>query len=148
MSRNGLRKLAGLVSSSLLSGERGGTLADVLIALAILGAFGSIALISMNSSVEVSTLVEAELDENGIARTQMEYTKLYPYAPGTTSYPTIDELAQDNPYAVTLPTGYDINVTAGTPTGISKTGIQLITVQILDNNDDLVLELEGYKTDR
>jgi len=88
-----------------------------------------------------------EVMAQGLARTQLEYVKRYPYNSEAVTYPyvyTYDETY--NPDPITLPEGYTISV------GVSATpddhaDIQKITVIISRGGED-ILTVGDYKVNR
>jgi len=133
--------------------QRGVTLLETLIALALLGIFGVAFLAAISTSSITMANVEKKVNIENLARAQMEYIKNYPYInyiygpPDTPpDYQTLDELDPTDPYAIAIPTGYSINVTAVAlhqPDG----GIQKVTTTILRDGENLLV-VEGYKVNR
>jgi len=138
----------------LATGEqKGASLLEILIALALLSIFGVVFLAAISTSAITMAGTEAKVDVDSLARAQMEYTKNCAYieyvygSPDTPpDYATLDELAQSNPYAIVIPTGYSINVTA-TALNNPDDGIQEIAVTVSKDGGDL-LTMEGYKINR
>lgn len=136
--------------------QRGVTLLETLIALALLGIFGVAFLAAISTSSITMANVEKKVTIENLARAQMEYIKNiescpyinYIYGPPDTppDYQTLDELDPTDPYAIAIPTGYSINVTAVAlhqPDG----GIQKVTTTILREGESLLV-VEGYKVNR
>lgn len=133
--------------------QRGVTLLETLIALALLGIFGVVFLAAISTSSITMANVEKKVTIENLARAQMEYIKSCPYInyiygpPDTPpDYQTLDELDPTDPYAIAIPTGYSINVTAVAlhqPDG----GIQKVTTTILREGESLLV-VEGYKVNR
>lgn len=130
--------------------QSGFILMDMIVALALLGIFGVVFL----SAISTSTITTANIDDkanvDNLARAQMEYTKnkiSSPYDPDPPiNYQTIDHLDPGDPYAITVPDGYSINVTAAALNDPDD-GIQEITVTIFrDGKNELVIK--GYKANR
>ena len=132
----------------LAAGEQKGvTLLETLVALALLGIFAVAFLSALSTSAITMAGTEKKVDIDSLARAQMEYTKncdyddVIPY-----DYTTLDELAPGAPYAIVIPTGYSINVTAAALNNPDD-GIQKITVTISKDGGDLLV-MEGYKGNR
>ena len=92
---------------------------------------------------------EKMVNIDNLARAQMEYTKNCSYIAdnGTPpDYVTLDELAPADPYAIIVPDGYSINVTASALNNPDD-GIQEITATISRDGENL-LTVTGYKVDR
>jgi len=133
--------------------QRGVTLLETLIALALLGIFGVAFLAAISTSSITMANVEKKVNIENLARAQMEYIKNCPYInyiygpPDIPpDYQTLDELDPTDPYAIAIPTGYSINVTAVAlhqPDG----GIQKVTTTILREGENLLV-VEGYKVNR
>src|ERR1035437_4962520 len=122
---------------------------DTVVALALLGIFGVVFLSAISTSTITMAGIEDKVNVNNLARAQMEYTKnsnSSPYHSAPYNYQTLDKLALDNPYAITVPTGYSINVTAATILNLNA-NIQQITVTIYRNQQS-ELVLSDYKVNR
>jgi len=135
-------------------GQKGVTLIETLVALALLGIFGVAFLSAISTSAITMASTQRNVDVEGLARAQMEYTKNCNYDPHDygppeipPDYTTLDELVPGNPYAIVIPTGYSINVTATALDLSSDTGIQKITVTVSKDGGALLV-MEGYKVNR
>jgi type II secretory pathway pseudopilin PulG len=115
--------------------EAGITLVESLVAIAILGG-GVLTLVLAMSGGALAVQENArQAAAQGLARTQLEYTKSYPYDPGATSYP-----------AVSAPEGYSITVGVSSVPG-ADADIQKITADV--SRDGVpVLTAEDYKVNR
>jgi prepilin-type N-terminal cleavage/methylation domain-containing protein len=118
-----------------LRSERGVTLVETLIAVAILGA----AVVVFLAGLSTGTLATAQADKlstaHELARSQMELTKAAAYSAAPHTYPT-----------VTPPTTYGVSAVAST---ISEgdADVELVTVQVTKDGV-AVYTLEGYKVNR
>ena len=116
-------------------GERGVALIEAAVAAALLGGGVLTMVLSMSGGVMAVQENDQEVTAQALARTQLEYTKEYPYDPDAETYPTVD-----------APEGYSIVVTvAAVPDTTS--GIQKITVDI-ERAENTILSIEDYKVDR
>jgi prepilin-type N-terminal cleavage/methylation domain-containing protein len=115
--------------------ERGVTLVETLIAVAVLG-IAIVVFVAGLSTGTVSTSHSERLSTaHELARSQMEHTKDATYNAAPYAYPT-----------VVPPAGYTVTSNAGAiPLG--DTSIQLITVEVSDAAG-VLFTLEGYKVDR
>ncbi len=93
--------------------QRGIGLAEVLVALAIIGSAITALIASMSTGASAVDLTDERVTARGLAESQLEYIKSYPFAPGTTSYPLVN-----------LPTGrgFTMTVQVGTPTSAALSG--------------------------
>ena len=129
--------------------QRGLGLVESLVAVAILG----VAVVALVIVLSAGTVAVGECNQQVVAqslgRTQLEYTKSYPYNSEATTYPyvhTYDETYNPNP--ITLPEGYGISVAVGSiPEADGNTDIQKITVTISRDGED-ILTIEDYKVNR
>jgi type II secretory pathway pseudopilin PulG len=116
-------------------GQMGLGLVETLVAVAILGT----SVVAFVAALSAGSIAVGDQDEEvvaqGLAQTQLEYTKSYPYDPEATTYPT-----------VATPEGYVISVdVASIPD--TDADIQKITVTISRESEDLIT-IEDYKVNR
>ncbi len=127
-----------------MKNEKGFTLIEVIVSLALLGVIG-VALLSALSTASLSIFTADErATAESLARSQMEYVKSQDYD-GTNDPPQYTLLSD-------IPNSYGIGVTAERmdPEGDGlgdDDGIQKITVTVSHLGEE-VMELEGYKVDR
>ena len=139
-----LRRVEGWVHD-----QRGFGLVETLVAVSILG----VAVVAMLIVLSAGTVAVGECNQEvvaqSLARTQLEYTKNYPYDLGADTYPyvyTYDETYNLSP--ITLPEGYAIAVEAESILEpVTDDNIQKITVTISRGGED-ILTIEGYKVNR
>ena len=130
--------------------QSGFILIDTVVALALLGIFGVAFLSVISTSTSTMASIEVKVNVDNLVRAQMEYTKNANNCPYDSvppyNYQTLDQLDPGNPYAITVPNGYSINVTAAALHNPDD-GIQEITVTIYrDGKNELVVK--GYKVNR
>ena len=129
--------------------QRGLGLGESLVAVAILG----VAVVSFVVALSTGSIAVGECNQEvvaqSLARTQLEYTKSYPYNSEATTYPyvyTYDETY--NPSPINLPEGYGISVAVGSILEpATDANIQKITVTISRGGED-ILTIEDYKVNR
>ncbi len=115
--------------------EKGLTLVESLVTVAIVGVVvGAFAVALSTGSLAVRES-DQEVTAQGLAQTQMEYTKGYPYDPDATTYPTVN--ATDN---------YSISV-AVAPVPETDNNIQKVTATI-SRDGQVLLTVEDYKVNR
>ena len=132
----------------LLRNEKGFTLVEVIIALAVLSIIGVAILGSLSGASKALFVADERVTAESLARSQMEYIKSanYTVAPWTYELPAISP-PWDASY--TLPNGYDdysANVTAE-PLHAMDDGVQKITVTIR-HHDKEIITLNNYKVCR
>ena len=124
-----------IIKLKVIQQERGVALVESLVAVAILGA----TVVTFVAALSTGSIAVRECDQEvtvqSLARTQLEYTKGYPYDPDATTYPTVN--ATDN---------YSISV------GVSSVpdtdaNIQKVTANI-SRDGQLILTVADYKVDR
>ena len=120
---------------SLLREERGMTLVEALMTIAIIGVVLVTFATGMSSGAIAVRENDQEVTVQSLARTQMEYIKGYPYDSGASTYPT-----------VSTPAGYSISV-AVTATPDADSNIQKVTANI-SRDGQLLLTVEDYKVNR
>ena len=137
----------------IFSEQKGITLLETLAALALLAIIGVAFLSAIATSSITMANAEEKVEIDNLARAQMEYTKSgnytdYIYGPPDIppDYTSLDELAPADPYAISIPTGYSINV-AAVALDSPDAGVQKITVTVSREGKDLLV-MEGYKVNR
>lgn len=115
--------------------ETGLTLLESLVAIAILGGAVLTLILTMSGGALAVQENDHRVTAQGLARTQIEYTKSYAYDPDATTYPVI---STPDSYGVT------VNVTA-VPDADSN--IQKITANVTLNGT-VILTTEDYKVNR
>ena len=129
------------LTSGLFPGpERGFSLIETLVALALLGVI-FVAYLSGLSVTFKATLVSDEQSTAGsLARSQMEWVKTATYVSSATNYAAA-AIPSGNDYI-----GYSANISAAS-LNTPDNGIQKITVTIV-HNGKTVINLDGYKVNR
>lgn len=110
-------------------GQRGIGLAEILVALAIIGTAITAGLSAFTAGSNSANITADKLDLEVVARTQLEHTKASPYfaGSGTDVYATIP-----------APAGFEITVSAtGAPGG--NDDIQKITITVTRNSKSYTL---------
>ena len=123
------------MKSISLRNQKGISLVETIVAVAILGT----AVIAFVVSLSVGSLATNELDKEtiaqGLAQTQMEYIKNYLYNPEATTYPVL-----------TPPATYSVTVNVSAVLG-ADTNIQKITVTV-SKDGVILLTISDYKVNR
>ncbi|UCH43224.1 MAG: prepilin-type N-terminal cleavage/methylation domain-containing protein [Dehalococcoidales bacterium] len=139
--------------TAIINGQKGFTLLETLTALALLAILGVVFYSSIATSSITMASAEEKVQIDNLARAQFEYTKKCEYveyiygSPDTPpDYTTLDELDPTDPYAITLPDGYSIDV-AAVALHVPDAGVQQITVNISRDGESLLV-IEGYKLNR
>ncbi len=115
--------------------ERGLALMESLIAVAVLGTTVLAFTVALATGALGINENAQEVVAQGLARSQLEYTKSYAYDPSATTYP-----------AVTTPPGYAISVAvASVPS--TNANIQKITANIT-RDGNLIMTIKDYKVNR
>ena len=116
----------------VFKGEKGITLLETIIALALMGIISAAFLSGLASTSTGRALAEERVSAKILAETQMEFLKKEAYS---------------NDYTLTDPPGYDGYATALTVESFYNENIQKLTVTVSHHGEE-VLTLEGYKVKR
>jgi Tfp pilus assembly protein PilV len=115
--------------------QRGLGLVETLVAVAILGT----SVVAFVVALSAGSIAIGEQDEEVVAqslvRTQLEYTKSYPYDSEATTYPAVD-----------LPEGYALSISVASVPG-TDADIQKITVTV-SRESESIITVEDYKVNR
>jgi type II secretory pathway pseudopilin PulG len=129
------RKLKQTSVQATAQGQMGLGLVETLVAVAILGT--SVA--AFISGLSAGSIAVREQDRiastQGMAQTQLEYTKSYAFVPGAVTYP-----------AVAAPPGYSISIGVSAVPG-ADANMQKITVTV-SREGATTVTVEGYKVNR
>jgi type II secretory pathway pseudopilin PulG len=130
--KNVLRRLGKILINR---GEKGMTLVESLVAIAMLGGGVLTLVLALSSGALALQENDQESIAQGLARTQLEYVKNYTYNPGATSYPI-----------VSAPEGYSIAVGV-TIVPDTNSNIQKITASVI-RDGVIIMTAEDYKVNR
>ncbi len=133
-----------------MKNEKGFTLIEVVIAIALLGIIASGFLMALSGATKALILADERTTAESLARSQMEDIKSIVYAEGVTSYTSpIPAEHADAGYSATNDV---VSLPDPNNPGSDLVGIQKITVKIYHYDDahvnPPVITLEGYKVDR
>jgi len=138
----------------LVSGQKGTTLIEVLIAIAILGMISVPFLTALSTSSRALIVADERTTAESLVRGEIEYVKSQDYCNATWSYnvtSTGSTLSPNSPYWLVashaLPDNckdYSLTVDASPIVGEGD-GIQNITVTVKRNTDKLVLTTSSYR---
>ncbi len=124
-----------LTKLKLRGDERGLTLVESLITVAVVGIVLAAFVVALSTGALAVRESDQEVTVQSLARTQMEYTKGYPYDSGATTYPTVN-----------APADYSISV-AVTTVPATDSNIQKVTANI-SRDGQVLLTVEDYKVNR
>lgn len=108
---------------------------ETLVAVAILGTSVVAFVISLSTGSLAVNELDQETAAQGLAQTQMEYTKDYAFIPGAASYPVLE-----------APDTYDVSVGVQAVPG-ADTNIQKITVTV-EKDSVSICTISDYKVNR
>lgn len=116
-------------------GERGFSLLESLVAIAILGGGALTLILAMSSGALAVNVNDEQSVAQSLARTQLEYIKSQDYDAGASAYPL-----------VSAPEGYSISVSVSAVPG-AVGNIQKITVNVA-RDEGTIMTTEDYKVNR
>ena len=133
----------------MIKNEKGISLIEVLIALAILGLVAAAFLSGLATASMSLFIADERATAESLARSQMEYVKSIDYVDEATSYPAAP-IPQEH-----IDAGYSATITA-LPLHDPDKGIQKITVVVKHDGKEIFtfirdgekITLEGYKVNR
>ena len=140
----------------MIKNERGFSLIEVIIALALLGIIAVAFLTALSTASKALFIADERTTAESLARSQMEYVKSQGYIDYSADpHGVYDEITpSDSNYSIDF-TAVPFDPITGVPytpdeEGIfnGDEGIQKITVTIEHPDGDEVITLEGYKVDR
>ena len=120
--------------------EKGFSLIEVIIALALLGIIAVAFMSGLATASKAIYIADERATAENLARSQMESVKSIDYVDEATSYPAAS-IPQEH-----IDAGYSATITA-LPLHNPDDGIQKITV-IVEHHDKEVITLVGYKVNR
>lgn len=117
------------------SGQRGSSLLEAAVALLLLGGAVLTMVMSLSGGALAVQKDDQDVTAQGLARTQMEYIKAYPFNASAETYPSVD-----------APDGYAVSVDVDS---VPDTGenIQKITATVT-HSGVAVCTLQDYKVNR
>ena len=131
------------------SNERGFSLIEELVALAIIAAAVMMLLAAFSPSSKGVALIRRRVTAQAIARSQMEAIKAAPYRsnPAVDPYPAVQSTSG---YSLTVDVGYWVSPTFTTEFPETDGGLQKIAISVyaLAVPQTPMCVLEGYKGDR
>ncbi len=124
-----------MIKQLISRGERGATLVESLMAIALLGGVVVTLVLTMSGGAMAVNQSDLQATAQELARTQLEYTKSYTYDPSAVTYPT-----------VSAPAGWSIAVGVSAVPGATNT-IQKITATV-SHAGTTILSVQDYKGER
>jgi len=118
--------------------EKGMTMIEALMALALLGLIAAAFLGSLGTAARATLIADEQTTAESLARSQLEHVKTLDYVDGDGAQYAAATVPPGEDYI-----GYSANITAEP----LHDHIQKITV-IVNHNNKEVVTLEGYKVDR
>ncbi|MFC1926914.1 hypothetical protein ACFLWV_04105 [Chloroflexota bacterium] len=123
------------------------SLVETLLVIGIMGTAGVAALMALSTGSLAMSAGDQGSTVQSLARSQLEYTKSYPYDLAAVSYPTLDTYHADyNPTPLTLPDCYSISIESSSVPDTDD-NIQKITVTVFKDSEILKV-VEGFKSNR
>lgn len=129
-----------VIFKKLRSGQRGVTLMESVIALAVLGLIAVAILSALATGAKASMIAKEQATAESLARSEVEYVKRSSYDPSATTYP-IDLSIVPTAEGWTIPDA----VVAAVPS--RDASIQMITVTV-SRHGEAILSITDYKANR
>jgi prepilin-type N-terminal cleavage/methylation domain-containing protein len=137
-----------VVKLAAFADERGDSLVEILIAVAIIAIVVTAFLAALSTGVFGVSVVHERVTAENLARAQLEYIKNYTYTVGATSYPIVEH---PEDYSITIGISYWYSPTGTFTTDPSDDhdccGMQWITVTVSYNGEPVFRALD-YKLNR
>ena len=127
------------VRSWLVAKERGVTLIETLVAMALLGTVGVAFLSGLGTANKTSIVANEQAIAESLVRSEIEYVKKYAYQYDASQYPVNPEL--------TIPQSWSVPPPVVEPVHATDDGIQKVTVTA-ERNGETMLSIVVYKVDR
>jgi len=141
-----------------MKGERGFSLAEVMIAIAVLGIVSVAFLSAMSTASRAVLIADEQASAESLARSEMEYVKSQNYSTAPWSYELPSGTSPTGQFPTwwdeddppTLPPDYDgyIVTVSAEPLHAIDDGLQRITVVISYMEKPEVVSLESYRSTR
>ena len=137
--------------------QKGVGLAEVLVALVLIGTAIAALISSMTTGASAVQLTDEHVTARHLAEAQLEYIKSYPYAPGTKSYPLVDiPIRHSLAMTVNVATASVVTLSGpddtflGTTLPGTQASIQEVTVTVTQPyaNDRVLITLTTLKGNR
>jgi len=122
-----------------MNSEKGSSLIETIIALALLGIIVVAFLSGLGTATKAVVINSEQATAESLVRSEIEYVKKYPYQYDTSEYPVAP--------ALTIPEGWNVPPPVVESVHANDDGIQKITVTA-ERNGEAVLSLVTYKVDR
>jgi prepilin-type N-terminal cleavage/methylation domain-containing protein len=139
------------VKSTVLAGERGESLVEVLVAVAVIAVVLGGFIAALSTGVFSVAVVRERVTAENLARAQLECIQSHPYIRGAApiSYTTACAATQPSTYPVDLSISYYSPTSTPPFTSIPEfdSGLQWITVTIYHKGEP-VFRIEDYKAER
>jgi prepilin-type N-terminal cleavage/methylation domain-containing protein len=142
----------------MMKGEKGFSLAEVMIAIALLGIVSVAFLSAMSTASRAVFIADEQASAESLARSEMEYVKSQNYSTAPWSYELPSGTSPTGQFPTwwdegdppTFPPGYDgyIVTVSVEPLHATDDGLQKITVVVSHMEKPEVVSLESYRSTR
>jgi prepilin-type N-terminal cleavage/methylation domain-containing protein len=140
----------------MMKSEKGFSLAEVMVAVALLGVVSVSFLSAIGTAYRAVFIADEQASAENLARSEMEYVKSQEYSVAPWSYeiqvgesPSGEFPGWWEEHPSTLPAGYESYVVSVTAEALhdNDDGVQKIVV-VVEREDDQLVILEGYRSVR
>jgi type II secretory pathway pseudopilin PulG len=138
-----------VVKSAVFADERGTSLAEILVSVAIVAIVFTVFLSALSTGISGVSVARERVTAQNLARAQLECIQDHPYIPGAIpiSYTTVCTVTALSSYPMDVSISYWVSPTFASDPLLGDDGMQWITVTVYHQGEP-VFTIEKYKAER